>query len=535
MFDEILHKIPEKYRSAVAAVHNQNILLHEEVCRLRRALFCSKSERFIVGCLIEPKGTLFNEAEEEFELCGPPLPPGFGKAESSKPKGRRRSSKSGGRKPLPKDLPRKRVVHDLSEEAKKCNADGSELKRIGEEVVEKLEFQPATLIVVDHVYPKYACPSCKGEIKQAPAEPCVLPRSQCGPGLLAQIIMGKYFLGLPLYRQEKDFEEMGIELKRTSMARWVVKSHNFLKPLLSLMKSKLDALEVAHADETVLQVLKEKGKPATSKSYMWTMCSGRDDPPMVWYEYHRGRGKESAEHLLKNFRGLLHVDGYGGYNSIVLANDLTRVGCWAHGRRYFDSAKKNGSKKASGRGLTNRFLSLIQKLFLLERKWEECNHEKRLEERKVHSKPVVEEIETLLEEAELKVVPKSKLGNAVGYLRNEWEHLTVFLKDGRAELSNNRKENFIRPYVIGRKGWLFSDTVAGAEASAGLYSLMITARANGIHARPYLISLFTELPHVLAENPDADLTPWLPWEWKKSKASPEDFITEEAEHTSSLN
>ncbi len=178
-----------------------------------------------------------------------------------------------------------------------------------------------------------------------------------------------------------------------------------------------------------------------------------------------------------------------------------------------------------GNGLTSQFLSLIQRLFKLERNWDASDRDGRLQGRQERSQKVIDSIESLLIETQHKVSGKSKLGMAMSYLRNEWETLIVFLKDGRAELSNNRAENFIRPFVIGRKGWLFSDTPEGAAASAALYSLVITARENGIKARPWLISLFTELPVVLAEDPDADLTPWLPWNWKE-KAEPSDKLKE---------
>ena len=512
MLNTLIEQIPEQFRPQVAAAHNVIMRQQEEINRLRRALFGSKSESHFLGEFIEPNGTLFNECESNFDFCGPPLPPGFGEEQEPKKK-RRRSPESGGRRPLPEELPRKRVVHKPREEELICPADGEKLVQIGENVTERLNFVPGYLEVVQDVYPVYSCPVCHTGAVEARRVPSVLPRSQCAPGLLAQLIICKYLLGLPLYRLEKDFDEMGLAVSRASMARWIIGAAVFLKPFLALMKRELEENEVVHADETTVQVLKEHGKAPQSKSYMWMMCSGSNSPPIVWFEYHRDRRKEAAKSLLGNFSGLLHVDGYDGYNDAVRDSDLVRVGCWSHVRRKFDVAKKDGLK---GQGLASRFLSLIQKLFKQEREWSAKHPEGRLKGRQHLSKPIIQSIRSLLEETQHKVSPKSKLGAALRYLGSEWETLNVFLADGRAELSNNRAENFIRPFVVGRKGWLFSDTPEGATASAALYSLIITARENGIQARPWLVSLFTEVPHVLADNPGACLSPWLPWNWKQT-------------------
>jgi transposase len=522
MLETLLEKIPDEFRPQIVAAHNVIVGLQEENNRLRHALFGAKSESHHVGEIIEPKGTLFNECESVFEFCGPPLPPDFDGPEADQKK-RRRSPKSGSRKPLPEDLPRRRVVHEPDAEQLKCPADGAQLEKIAENVSEKLNFVPGYLEVVQDVYPVYSCPQCEKGVVEAPVVPSLLPRTQCAAGLLAQLVVCKFVLGLPLYRLENDFSEMGMEVSRTSMARWIIGGAHFLKPFLELVKSTLEKRKVVHADETVVQVLKEHGKTPQSQSYMWMMCSGGDGPPIVWFEYHRGRDKEAALALLGSFSGLLHADGYDGYNMAVKSSGLTRVGCWAHVRRKFDVARKDGLK---GRGLAAHFLSLIQRLFKLERNWSGTDPEKRLEGRQKESQRVVETIRSLMDETQEQVSPKSKLGLALGYLRNEWDTLVVFLKDGRAELSNNRAENYIRPFVIGRKGWLFSDTPDGATASAALYSLVITARANGVQARPWLISLFTELPVVLADDPNADLSPWLPWNWKQT-TSEDNLLKEE--------
>lgn len=496
-------------------MHNQIILLQEEVTRLRRELYAAKSEKHIsLASLILPEGGLFNEAEHIF--VGPPRPTHLDAppAQGEPKKPRVRSPESGGRKPLPADLPRERVVHDLVDDVKVCPNDGATLVLLGEEVTETLEFVPASLKVIEHVTRKYGCPECESHVARAEKPAAVMPGAQCGPGLIAHILVCKFMLALPFYRQEDEFAQMGIELSRTSMARWAIGTHAFLVPLLTLLKDFILKQDVVHADETTVQVLKEKGRAAQAKSYMWTLCTAENEIPAVWYEYHETRSQDAAAKLLEGYAGLLHVDGYAGYNAVCKSAEVTRVGCWAHARRKFDVAKKDGA--AAGHTLSGEFLDRIQKLFLVERDWTKLEPTERQAEREKISRPIVDGIKALLEANIGSVTPKSKLGMAMNYLQGEWESLVVFLSDGRAAVSNNRMENFIRPFTVGRKNWLFSDTVAGAHASAGLYSLMMTAKANGLEVRPYLISLLTELPTVLASEPGADLSPYLPWNYKAS-------------------
>lgn len=516
MSKEILGVLPENLKPLFVSMHNEIVRLQEENYRLRRAQYASRSEKHISGILIEPVGTLFNESEVAAateDSGSDPEPPAVPLPDVKKK--RVRSPESGGRKPLPPDLPRERVIHDISESEKTCRFDGDILRQIGEEVVEKIEFIPSTLKVIQHVYPKYACDTCEGTFVQSEAEPVALPGIQAGPGLLAHIIVCKYLLALPLYRQEAEFTEMGFELSRTTMARWVIKTHDFLFPLLTLLKNFILSRGSIHADETTVQVLKEKGKPPQSKSYMWTLCSGEHDVPAVWFEYHASRSGRAALNLLNGFNGLLHIDGYDGYTSVTGRGGVIRLGCWAHVRRKFDVAKKDGA--ATGQRPASLFLDAIQRLFLVEREAAGKSPEQIREIRHFKSRLIVAEIRTLLDAHLTAVTPKSKLGMALNYLKNEWPWLIVFLDHGQASLSNNRMENYIRPFVTGRKNWLFADTPAGAAASAGLYSLLISARANGLDARAYLTALLTEIPAALKADPSSSLDQWLPWNWKNNK------------------
>jgi transposase len=334
-------------------------------------------------------------------------------------------------------------------------------------------------------------------------------------------MIGKFAMGLPLYRQEQAFQEFGVEISRVSLARWMIATARELKPFISLIKSHIVSQDSIHADETTIQVLKGTGKAPTAKSYMWTLCSSRPGETAVWFEFHPSRSQSAANELLANFRGLLHVDGYDGYNAIATNPDVIRVGCWAHARRNFEHALKAGAK--TGSTLSEQFIAEIQKLFLLERQWKDCIPEERLAGRPKESEPVLTKIRELLDKHVNSVPPKSKLAQAMAYLANDWPTFILFAEDGRAELSNNIMENYIRPFVVGRRNWLFADTVGGADASALLYSLIVTAKAARLPLRTYLKDVIVQVPIILSrkdeEPPDkilAQLTALLPWNWNPS-------------------
>ena len=512
--EQILQSLPEFSRPLFVDMNNQIVTLQQELFALRRLHYGQKTEQHIQGLTyIQAKGTLFDEVEQ-IQESEPTEPEAPAVSDTPEPKDKKpkRTTNQGGRQPLPAHLPRERIVHEPK--SKLCAADGSELKHMGEVIVEKLEFTPATLKVIEHVYPKYSCGNCQSNIVQAPSEPCILPKTQCGPTLLSQIILFKYLLAVPLYRQESEFAAMGLEISRTSMARWVIGAHQTITPLLDLLKQSLLSQSVLHADETHVQVLKEPGKQAQSKFHMWTLCASKNQPPAVWFEYFDSRRADCADKLLENFNGLLHCDGYPGYNHIVGKNKITQIGCWAHVRRKFDAAKKDGT--GTHKNLASRFLDLIQKMFLAERAWRELSVDDHTEQRKQVTKPIIDEIKALLDRHRGLAPPSLNMGRALTYLFNQWDSLIVCATDARAELSNNRMENFIRPFAIGRKNWMFCDTPAGANASCGIYSLLLTAKANELKIRPYLDSVFTKIPLLLAEDPNADLTPYLPWNWKKT-------------------
>jgi len=402
------------------------------------------------------------------------------------------SRKKRGRKKLPDTLPRVDVVHELSAEEQVCPHDGAALTEVGEVVSEQLDIVPAKIQVIRHIRKQYAC-KCGQCIKTAALPPQPIPKSLASPGLLAHITVSKYQDALPLYRQETILRRIGLELPRATLANWMIKAGALVQPVINLLRDQLLAYDIVQMDETPVQVLKEPGKRAQSKSYLWLQRGGPPEQPIILYDYDPGRGAGVPLRLLDGFRGYLQTDGYTGYNAVVARNSLMHVGCMAHARRKFsDAVKAQGKKKKSGKA--QHGLALIQKLYRVEKQAKQLTPLERFNHRQQHAKPILERLRSWLDDSLPKVLPGSTAGKALNYLHNEWDKLTHYLDDGRLEIDNNLAENAIRPFVVGRKNWLFSTSVEGVNASANLYSLIETTKANGLEPYAYLRYLFTELP-----------------------------------------
>ena len=400
--------------------------------------------------------------------------------------------KKRGRKPLPDNLPRIDVLHELPESERHCDHDGQLLVEIGEVISEQLDIIPAKIQVIRHIRKKYAC-NCGQCIKTAPLPAQPIPRSMASPVLLAHITVSKYQDALPLYRQETILQRIGVDITRATLASWMVRAGMLIQPLINLLQDRLLAYDIIQMDETTVQVLKEDGKAAQSKSYLWLQRGGPPDKPVVLYDYDPGRGAGVPTRLLAGFTGYLQTDGYDGYNAVIAKNKLMHVGCIAHARRKFSEAV-NAQGKKKKRGKAHRGLALIQKLYRVEKQARKLDAEDRHACRQQQARPVLDELRAWLDEALLQVPPTSATGKALNYLNREWRKLIRYLDDGRLEIDNNGAENAIRPFVIGRKNWLFSDSVKGVKASANLYSLIETTKANGLEPYAYLRYLFTELP-----------------------------------------
>ena len=411
---------------------------------------------------------------------------------------------------IPDNIPREDIIYDLSDEDKICPHDGASLKEIGEEIHEQLEIIPAQIKALRHIRKKYACPCCKQHIKTASKPKQPIEKSIAAPGLLAHIAVQKYCDGSPLYRQVEIFKRIGIDLDRSSLANWMIACGVLIQSLINRAHETLLEQCVLHMDETPVQVLNEPGKKAQSKSYMWVLGSAKESAaPAVLFHYSPSRSGDIPKQLLCDFEGALMVDGYEGYQAVCNEQKLKRLGCWAHARRKFMDAKREQPKGKTGKA--DQALSFIQKLYNIERTSKDKSADERLEIRQVQSADIVNKLRQWLDKCQSTTPPKSSLGKAIGYLNNQWSRLVGYLADGQYPIDNNRAENSIRPFVIGRKNWLFSQSQKGATSSANLYSLIESAKLNGLEPYAYLKQVFTRLPN--AETLE-DVDALLPWNFK---------------------
>jgi transposase len=486
----------------------ENNILREQVRLLRSQIYGSKTEKK----LIEKdygQALLFNEAEacisEEEEQT---------QEEVKVPAHRR---KKRGRRPLPEDLPRVDVIHDLSDAEKVC-ACGCTKSRIGEEVSEQLDIIPAKVQVIRNIRYKYVCKSCEGVEADEPAvsiaslPPMIIPKSIATPGLLAHILTSKFADALPFYRQEKLFERIGIDISRSSMCNWAIKEAEECEPLMELLNKDIRSGPLISIDETTVQVMKEPGRSNTTKSYMWIFRGGSTDKPLLAYRYDPTRSGDVASEYLAGYKGYVQTDGYGGYDFIDKNPDMHHVGCWAHARRKFvDVIKASGQRKSvkSRTGVSEEAIEYIGKLYAIEKEAKERNltPAEIYTLRQEKAKPVLDEFNSWLNTKYPQTSPQGLLGKAINYTLKQWDRLIRYIEDGRLRPDNNLTENAIRPFVIGRKNWLFSGNPKGAKASATLYSLIESAKANGLEPYRYLRFFFEKLPFALSEKDFKSLLP----------------------------
>ena len=409
---------------------------------------------------------------------------------------------------LPENVPVEVVEHRLSEEERECPICGEVMAEIGKEVRRTLKIIPAQVSIREDRYYTYACRKCQTEGTETPVvkaekAPAVISGSFASPEAVAHIMVQKYCMGSPLYRQEQEWARQGVKLSRQTMSNWILRAmEDWLRPVYDELHKRLVLRSVLHADETTLQVLHEPGKKAQTKSYMWLYRTGGDaEHSIVLYEYQPSRKGAHAEAFLKGFTGYLHADGYQGYHK--LPKNIRVVGCWAHARRKFDEAlnaippdKREGSAALAG-------LQYCNELFAWEKRFGSLNPEERYTQRLEREKPVLDALLLWADSLSGSVAPKSALGKALHYLREQWPYLIRYLEDGRLELSNNRAERSIKPFVIGRKNFLFANSPLGAQGSAVIYSLIETAKENGLDPYGYLASVFEKAPGLeLKEHPE---------------------------------
>lgn len=420
-----------------------------------------------------------------------------------------------GRRPIPETIPRVDVLIDIPEEEKLCPC-GCRMTRIGEEVSEKLDFEPAKFQVTRFIRPKWACTKgCKGAddlgpgVKTAPMPPQLIPQGIVTPGLLAWILISKFADGLPFYRQRNIFNRLGVDISRATMSGWALRAARACEPLMDLLRRRLRSGPYINMDETRVQVLREPGRSNTALSYMWVARGGPTDQPVLLFHYAPTRGGDEAQHIVGDFRGYLQTDGYCGYNALGNREGIVHVGCLAHVRRKFVDVLRPGEKKTGKLNTAQTVINLIASIYALEKH----AAEKKLAPEAIYllrqkqGRPILDQIKTLLDLRKESAPPKSLLGIAIRYAIGQWPHIEAYLEDGRLRPDNNLAENAIRPFAVGRKNWLFSGSPRGAKASATLFSLIETAKACDVDPYHYLHYLFENIPHAKSEG---DLEALLP-------------------------
>jgi transposase len=497
----------------VASLENENANLRRKLERMnellleaQRARFGQSSEKRVY---VMEGGTeqlqIFNEAEKEQDVkAEEPTPETFTVKEHKRAKKRTQEE-------ILADLPVEEAVYELGGDQLICAKCSGTLRMIGKDLVRKeIITIPAQTKLLYYYSCSYACDCCEKEtgnasIYKAQTPPPLMKHSMASPASVADIMTKKYVDGLPLYRQEQIWKRSGVQLSRNTLANWVIQcSQGWLKPIYKRLKKHLLEEPLIGADETIVQVLKEPDRPATSDSRMWVYTTGSQAKRQIRiFEYQPTRGAEHPKRFLSGFKGLLQTDGYVSYDKV---EDVTRCGCWAHTRRKWREAMPKGATKETSKAAIG--FDYCNKLFAMEKELNKKQGGR--DDRARLMKPIMEAYWDWLDT----VNPESgsKLETAANYSKNQKVYLCTFLSHKEADISNNLAENCIRPFVIGRKNWLFCDTVKGADSSAIVYSMVETAKANGVDPYAYLLRVLTYMPYLGKTPPNEELDKLMPWQ-----------------------
>lgn len=474
---QLLQREQEKVKN----YEDENARLHEMLAELKRWKFGKKSERWESS-----EQLCFNEVELYVKNAKPD------DDEASEIEVKGHTKKRGHRHPLPVDLEREVVVLEIPPE-EQFSEEGLPLKVIGYEISEKLSYEPSKTKVIEYRRAKYGVDGGDYE-KTAPPVPAVIPKGIATPELVSTIVTKKYGYGMPLYRQEEMFTEIGVGIPRQTMARWVITHAEACQPVYNILQDRLLESFYVSCDETQTQVLKEKGRSAESTSWMWVRSTPFGKNKIILFDYDPHRSAEVAKRLFVDFKGFLQVDGFASYNILEEKDGVIRIGCNMHGRRYFEQAKTEGAKE--GKTLAEVGLGYYKKLYDLEEEFRESklDPEAKYQARLEKEKPLWDEFKSWVDRNHQKVPPKSKIGKAFAYFLSEHEYLIGYLKDGRLNMDNGFVERVIRKFAIGRNNWMFADSESGAVASAMFYSLLCTAKINDVNIYDAMTCLFREIP-----------------------------------------
>ena len=467
--------------------------LREQVAHLTRMLFGRRSEKLADD---PSQGRLFGNAATPATAAAPD------DEEPDPPPRRRKRHK--GRRPLPDSLPRETHEIHPPENERTCSECGTAKVIFGQDVTEELEVVPAKFFVNRYVRYKYACRQCQGHVSVGPLPPRPLDKGVPGPGFLAHLITSKYADALPLYRQQQIYRRYGLELPRSTLCGWVAYVAATLAPIVEALKPCVRASRKVHTDDTPITVLDPSAEPVGSRrGYMWVYIGDRDD---VVFDYTNSRKRDGPESFLKGYRGYLQADAFAGYNRICAGGDVTEVACWAHARRKFFDAQGSHGPEA------RRMLKLIGRLYAVERRAKRLGiePERLLAWRQRHSRRRLAQLRVELDRLSLVVLPRSALGEALGYTLNNWQALTCYTEAPFLAIDNNHAERQIKQLVIGRKNWMFLGSEAGAEHAAILYSLVVSCKLAGVDPFAY----FRDVLMRIHTHPAERIAELIPREWK---------------------
>lgn len=473
--------------------------LNEMLAKARKKMFGQSSEQ--VQYLQGEQQSFFNEAEKDYDGgAKEPTEETLVQAHTRKPKRTKEE--------LAASLEHKKVVCELPEDAQRCTVCGAPLTRIGEKFVRtELVIIEPQMYAIDYYVASYKCKACEqstGEtaIVQAAAPVPVMKKSMAAPATVAYVMQEKFENGVPLYRQAEYWKGRGIELNRNTLANWIIRSSKWFVPLWELLRNELLDSDIVNADETDCHVLKEDGRESKQMSKMWVFCAPEKN--IALYKYHPSRGGKVASEMLQGFSGYLQSDGYSAYNAVDTA---IRVGCWAHARRKWVECFPNGVTQDGS--VSCRALAIVEQLFSIEKGLKEKSAAERQKQRDLRIRPLLEQYWSLLESFEAE--KDTNLYKAQNYSINQRPYLDAVLLDGRLELTNNLAVRTVKPFVMARKNFLFCDTAKGADSSALCFSVIETAKRNGLDSFAYLLYLFEELPKLGDQPTEEELQPLLPW------------------------
>ena len=484
-----LHRMVQQLLSNVNEQARQIVDLQTQLEWFKRHTFGRRSEKLDTNQLTLFEGATDTEDQENASAESDPTLIDVVKKSKNHRNGRR---------PLPAHLPRERIEHHPPEEELVCPCCGQAKQVMGEEVTEELDYVPASFIVRQHVRLKYVCKHCQEGVVIADLPPRPIDKGRPGTGLLAHVLTSKYCDHIPLHRQEGIFKRHGVDIHRSTMCDWVRDCAHLLSPIVHYMKQMILQSKVINTDDTPVPIL-DGSRTQTRKGYLWAYIA---DKRTVVFDYTPTHSRDGPVALLGDYGGYVQADAYQGYDAFFENGDATEVGCWAHTRRKFYDARTTDPRRA------HEMLALIGKLYDIEReaKQNELDASAIKELRQQHSKPILAEIRSRLEDWSIEVLPKSPIGQAVSYARGQWKALNRYLDDGDLEPDNNLAERVLRTVAIGRRNWMFAGSDTGAQRAAVIYSLVATCKLCDIDPFAYLRDVLDRVSTHPASR-IADLTP----------------------------